>query len=234
MAVTAELLRELHRIHQQLADLRDRLERGPRQIKAREANVQKYQQLLAEAQEKLKNTKMAADQKQLDLQTGENKIEDLGGKLNTSSSNKEFHALQEQIAAAKMANSVLEDEILESFDKVEQLKVAVNEAEKEATAAESELVKFREKISAEAVLVRADVQRLEGELAESEKGLAGDIREDYNRVIRNKAADGMSRADGRICTGCGQQMTLNTHNDLLLSKPCFCKACGRMLYIGEE
>ncbi|QDS98581.1 zinc ribbon domain-containing protein [Adhaeretor mobilis] len=234
MAVTAELLRELHRMHQQLADLRERLERGPRQIRARELNVEKFNEQLSDAQTTMQKTKMAADQKQLDLQTGENKIVDLGAKLNTSSSNKEFHALQEQIAASKMANSVLEDEILESFDKVELLKQAVAKAQHEANAGKAELEKSREKVAAEAVLMKADMTRLEGELAEAEKGLTGDFREDYNRVIRSKGADGMSLADGRICTGCGQQMTLNMHNDLLLSKPIFCKACGRMLYIGEE
>jgi len=234
MAVTAELLRDLHRMHQQLADLRDRLERGPRQIRARELNVEKFNEQLATAQDTMQKTKMAADQKQLDLQTGENKIEDLGAKLNTSSSNKEFHALQEQIAASKMANSVLEDEILESFDKVELLKQAVGKAQEEANAGKADLEKFREKNAAEALLVKADITRLEGELAEAEKGLSGDFRGDYDRVIRSKGADGMSKAEGRICTGCGQQMTLNMHNDLLLSKPIFCKACGRMLYIGEE
>ena len=39
MSVTAAALRELHQIHQQLAELRDRLERGPKQVRAREANV---------------------------------------------------------------------------------------------------------------------------------------------------------------------------------------------------
>ncbi len=33
MSVTAAALRELHRIHQQLAELRDRLERGPKQVR---------------------------------------------------------------------------------------------------------------------------------------------------------------------------------------------------------
>ncbi len=39
MAVTAEALRELHRIHRQFADLRERFERGPKQVAAREANL---------------------------------------------------------------------------------------------------------------------------------------------------------------------------------------------------
>ena len=64
------MLRSLHRIHCQLAELNDRLERGPRQIKAREANVVKFEAELATARESVKQTKMAADQKQLNLKSG--------------------------------------------------------------------------------------------------------------------------------------------------------------------
>ena len=39
MSVTAAALKELHHIHQLLADLREKVERGPKQIRAREANV---------------------------------------------------------------------------------------------------------------------------------------------------------------------------------------------------
>ena len=37
MALTAAALRDLHRIHQQQADLKDRLTAGPRRVKAAEA-----------------------------------------------------------------------------------------------------------------------------------------------------------------------------------------------------
>ena len=129
MAVTAAALRELHRIHQQLADLRDRLDRGPRQIKAREANVATLTNELEQAKETAQQMRVAVDRKQLDLKTGEQKIVDLRAKLNTAASNKEYQALLEQIAAAEMVGSVLSDEILEGFDKIDELDAAANHAE---------------------------------------------------------------------------------------------------------
>ena len=59
---------------------------------------------------------MAVDKKQLQLKTGEDKVKDLRYKLNASTSNREYQALLEQIAADEMANSVLADEILEGLD----------------------------------------------------------------------------------------------------------------------
>ena len=107
MSITAAALRELHRIHQQLADLRDRLERGPKQLRIREANVTQLEAKLAEAREKAKQAQMAADRKQLDLKAGEQKVIDLKVKLNQANNNREYQSFLEQIAAAEMAGSLL-------------------------------------------------------------------------------------------------------------------------------
>jgi predicted nucleic acid-binding Zn-ribbon protein len=234
MSITAAALRELHRIHQQLAELRDRLERGPKQVRAREANVAQLEAKLAEARERAKQTQMAVDRKQLDLKSGEQKVVDLRVKLNAASSNREYQALVEQIAAAEMAGSVLQDEILEGLEKADQLAMAVKEAEKNLAAGRQELEKSRQAIDASGAMHRADLNRLEGELAQAEKALPTDVKTDYQRIVRSKGADSLAAAEDGVCTGCGQQITLNMQNELKLSKLVFCKACGRLLYLPGE
>lgn len=234
MAVSAAVLRELHRIHTQLGDLNARLERGPRQINAREGQVAQQQSAVSDAQATVKQTKMTSDQKQLELKSGENRIEDLKAKLNGCSSNKEYQSLLEQISAAEMANSVLADEILESLDKIDQLELLVGEEEKNLEAATSELTKCRDVVTSEAGVIRADIERLEAELDTAERDLPSDIKVEYQRIIRAKGAEGMAEVENMVCQGCGFQITLNTQNELLLSKPVFCKSCGCLLYICEE
>src|SRR4051794_24873240 len=231
MSVTAAALRELHRIHQQLADLRDRLERGPKQVRAREANVAQLEARLAEAREKAKQTQMAVDRKQLDLKSGEQKVVDLRVKLNTANNNREYQALLEQIAAAEMAGSVLSDEILEGMEKVDQFGLAVKEAEKNLSSGKQEMEKARHAVEDSAASIRADLTRLEAELAAAEKSLPADMKADYDRVVRSKGADSLAAADDGVCTGCGQQITLNMQNELKLSKQVFCRSCGRLLYL---
>ena len=233
MSISAAVLRELHRIHRQLADLRERLDRGPRQIKAREANVTQCETALEAVQENVKQTKMAADHKQLDLKSGEAKIEDLKARLNTCNSNKEYQSFLEQIAAAEMANSVLADEILEAFEKVDGLEINVGESQQHVETAKTELSKCRDAVASESELIRGDIARLEAELADVEKQIPGEAKEDYKRVIRSKGADGMAESQDQVCLGCGNQITLNMQNELLMSKPVFCKSCGCLLYLGE-
>lgn len=234
MSITAAALRELHRIHQQLAELRDRLERGPKQVRAREANVAQLEARLAEARERAKQTQMAADRKNLDLKTGEQKVVDLRVKLNAASSNREYQALLEQIAAAEMAGSVLQDEILEGLEKMDLLGAAVKEAEKNLAAGKQELEKARRTVQDSAATIRTDLSRLEGELAQAEKALPAEIKSDYQRVVRSKGADSLAAAEDGVCTGCGQQITLNMQNELKLSKLVFCKTCGRLLYLPGD
>jgi predicted nucleic acid-binding Zn-ribbon protein len=234
MSITAAALRELHRIHQQLAELRDRLERGPKQVRAREANVGQLEAKLAEARDRAKQTQMAVDRKNLDLKSGEQKVVDLKVKLNAANSNREYQALLEQIAAAEMAGSVLQDEILESMEKTDQLGVAVKEAEHNLAAGKQDLEKARQAVESSAATIRADLTRLEAELVQAEKALPAELKSDYQRIVRSKGADSLAAVDDGVCTGCGQQITLNMQNELKLSKLVFCKACGRLLYLPAE
>jgi predicted nucleic acid-binding Zn-ribbon protein len=234
MAGSSELLELLHRIHRQLADLRDRQERGPRQVKAREANVAKLQAEMGAAQDAVKQTKLTIDRKQLDLKANEQRIADWKVKLNSCNSNKEYQTMTDQIAAAEMAGSVLADEILEAMEKADQLEATVGEAKTRLDAGKNDLAKFRDNVASEGQLIAGDIARLDAELAEAEKRLPAEFREDYRRVIRGKGADGMAKMEAGVCEGCGRQVTLNQQNHLMMGKQVFCTSCGRLLYQAER
>lgn len=230
----AAVLRELHRIHIQLGDLRERRDRGPKQIKAHETNVAKNDAEVTRLKNEQKTARMAADQKQLQLKSDEAKILDLRTKLNQVKNNREYQALKDQIAAAEMANSVLQDEILEALEKIEGAKAGVTEAEQKLTKAKDELARVQGAVRDQQGLIEADYKRLEGELVESEKKLAEDLRDTYQRMVRGKGADGMAQVDGEHCGGCYQTITANTMSSLMMDRVIFCQVCGRMLYLAED
>jgi hypothetical protein len=233
MTVTADALRELHRIHRQLTDLRERLDRGPKQIRAREVGAKKLEAALEAAQEATKASKMNVDRKHLDLKSGETKILDLRTKLNTCNSNKEYQALLDQIAAAEMAGSVLSDEILEGLEEIDELEAKVAEAKQQVATAREELAKTTQKVDDQAASLQADVTRLEGELEGAESALPADFRRDYDRVVNAKGEDSMAEVEGDFCGGCHRQLTPNEHNELQLGRAVFCKNCGRLIYLPE-
>lgn len=234
MTVSAASLRELHRIHQQLGDLRERLERGPKQIRAHAANVARLEAEAAEAQQESTNAKMLADQKQLSLKTGESRITDLKVKLNAASSNREYQALKEQIAADTMANSVLEDEILEALGKIDELKVAVGEAQQKVVKAKEEQAKIEAAVAERHDSIVADIKRLEGELGDAEQSLPKEVKEPYDRIVKSLGSEALAQVEGDTCGGCYQTLTPNSFNMLQMSQAVFCLSCGRLLYLPED
>jgi predicted nucleic acid-binding Zn-ribbon protein len=233
MAVNAQSLQTLHRLHRQLTDLRDRFERGPRQLKAREANLQKLLDELAKIQAESKAAKMRADQKQLLLKSGEDKISSLEAKLMASQSNREYQALKDQIAADKMANSVLADEILEGLEKIDECKLVQQQADAKIAESKQDLAQAQQKVKADQELIAADIKRLEADLLVAEKDLPDDFREVYVRLVRSRGEDGMAEVEADTCMGCQVRLTPNLAAEISMQHTVICKSCGRLLYAAQ-
>ncbi len=234
MTFSAASLRELHRIHRQLSDLRERLDRGPKQIKARQATIAAAEEKLAKTQAESKAGRIACDAQQLNLRSGEAKILELETKLNQAGTNREYQALRDQIAADKMANSVLADEILEAMEKVDGHKKFIGEAEQQVIKAKEELSKVQQTVRSQAESLLSDVHRLEEELRTAEAALPAEFREPYQRIVKAKGEDALAQVDAESCGGCHQQLTPNVLSQLASAKAVFCKTCGRLLYLPED
>lgn len=230
---TLDVLRTLHRIHRQLVDLRERLGRGPRLLQARQAHVQRMEDRLAQLHAEAKALRMAVDQKQLQLREGEEKILRYQRQLNEAKSNAEYQALQEQIRAVQMANSVLEDEILETMEKIDQFKLTVDQAQADLALAKVELEKTMQEVQNQQPILQADIQRVEAELAQQEHLLSDDIRDIYQRLLRQRGDQALAPVEGESCGGCHQQVPINMISQIKLNQVVFCKSCGRLLYLPE-
>lgn len=234
MSTAVATLRTLHRIHRQLEDLRDRLERGPRQVRLREAQAARLEAEATEAKNALKAAKVAADQKQLLLRSGETKIKDLQAKLNAANNNREYQALKDQIATDEMTNSVLADEILEALEKIDQATARVKEADQALVKAREDAGRFAQTVRDQEGALQAELARVEAELQAAEAELPDDYREAYLRLARSRGADALSVVEGETCGGCNQHLTPNQMNSLSLAKVVPCQSCGRVLYLPED
>jgi hypothetical protein len=232
--VSTAVLRTLHRVHRQLSDLRERLDRGPKQIRASEANVKHREEDLARLREDLKTTRKGADGKQLQLKGNEEKIKDLKRKLNMAASNREYQILKEQIAADEMANSVLEDEIIEILEEADALGPKIAETEAALAAARAKAAEIHSEVQKQEPHLRHDVLRLEGELRQCEADLPPAIRDAYQRMVRQRGEDALAAVVDGCCGGCNQQIPVNLQAEIRLSHPMFCKTCGRLLYLPED
>jgi uncharacterized protein len=233
ISVTTDVLRRLHTIHEQLQDLKERLDRGPRVSEAHQTNLVRLQAQSAEAQAKNKELRVKADEKQLQLKSGEAVVDRRRQQLREAKDNREYQALVDQIAADQMANSVLEDEILEFLDRLDRGATKVKEAEEVVARAREEAAKNTHEWGQEAPHIQGDIDRLNQELQQVEADLPGEFRELYRRLTRVKGGNALSPVIGEFCGGCNQHVPLNMVNAVMLGQPVCCKSCGRLLYMEE-
>jgi len=234
ITVTTEILRKLHRIHQQLQDLSDRLERGPRLAKAHEAYLARVQAELADLQGKLKSLRIKIDDKQLQLKSREAEVERRRRQLREAKDNREYQCLVDQIAADEKASSVLEDEILEGMERLDELTGKVAAAESTVARSRADAQKSTLEVEQEAPRIRQDLQRLQADLQRTETDLPDEFQDTYRRLVRARGSEALAPIVDEFCGGCNQHAPLNVYNTLAASKPVLCRSCGRLLYLPEQ
>lgn len=234
MTISVDVLRELHRIHRQVGDLKSRLTRGPKQVEAGQLAVQRGEQELAAAKELLKQARKESAEQQLQLKEREVKCVDLQRKLNECKTNVEFKTLKDQIAAEKQASSVLEDEILDKLEKIDQLQVQVHDAEHKLARNREELAKTQARVSGEHAGLEVELARVNELLVQTELKLPDEIRVEYDRIVKARGEEAMAPVDGDCCGSCFTVLTAQTMNLLQLSRLVFCKSCGCLLYLPED
>jgi predicted nucleic acid-binding Zn-ribbon protein len=230
MSAAAAGLKRLHELHIRLQELQQQLEQGPRQIKARQQLLARKQAEIDTLKSDLKQVRMQADEKNLQLKVNESKIAQLRVKLNQATSNREFDIIRSQIDADVMANSVLEDEILEVLEKIDASQTVLKKVEDEAAHLAGEVRRVAQEIETAAPALRSKAAEIESEVREAEKILPGSVMETYRRLVQAHGAGALASVENNACTMCNEILSPNTLVELNTGKFLFCRSCGRLIY----
>lgn len=234
MSTASASLKDLHQLHLQNQKVQDQLSCVPKQIRAREQLTARKREELEAARQAVLKLKKAADNANLQLRTNEAKIADLKVKLNSASSNREFDIFKSQIAADTMANSVLEDEILETLDKVDQAQREVKKLEEQVLAAEQEEKRIAADHAAAEPGLNKEAAELQLAIREAERALPGQAAEVYKRLVQAHGSSALAAIVNGVCTACYVSLSPQMNLDLRMGKICFCRSCGRIMYPGDE
>lgn len=224
-------LKQLHLLHQQLQELQETLDRGPRQVKVRGQIVTQKQADVEAQKQKYKSLRMLADQKSLQLKSNEAKLGDLKVKLNQASSNKEFDSLRNQIAADTMSTSVLEDEILDTLEKVDEAHQQIGKLDQELATSKSEHARITAEVEAAAPGLKAQVAATQAKIAEKERELPGDIANQYKRLVQAYGPAAFAPVEGSLCTSCYVNIPPQQFVILKTGQIVICKTCGKLQYV---
>ncbi len=234
MPVVDSTVRRLHEILLLAADIRGQIERAPKQLKAAQMALQAAKDAVQGCKDSIKKSRMEADRKQLQQRQYETKLYEWQGKLNAAANNREYQAVKDQIAADTQANSVLSDEIFEILEGIDSLQIKLAELERICKMTEEDSGKAESRIAERMVVLKRDLERVEGELKGAESALPEDFAAIYHPLVKTRGEEAFAPLDERSCGGCNTGLPPRIIDQLRMGNPVACSSCGRWIYRPEE
>ncbi len=235
MTTTANSLREIHSLHQRAKAIRDRLAGVPKAVAARSGMVAKKQEAVDKAKKDLQQVKVNKATKESQRKSIHQKMDDYASKLLSVKKNDEYKAIQNEIAVLKSQVNKVDDDIIEYELDLETREASVKALEAEMKKAQDELESFKAQSESSRSGDEAKLAELSQAVAEAESIIPIELRDKYQRIIRQKGADALAIVEEGACTGCFMSVTSQMLNDLInCDTLVFCRSCGRVLYMAEE
>ena len=230
-----ERLIELQRLENEAAVARSRIGEIPACIDALSARVDACTVALARAQQALEDLRKERLDLEKQLAAVQARLERFRDQLMQVKTNKEYQAMQHEIAAAEDEHRRLEDDILERMIEGDDLAGEVERAESRLKAEQGEVDAERAALARERDTLEAGLERLVADRARHAGALAPRLLSLFETVAerRNGVAVAPAR-DGR-CSACQVRLRPQLFNDVLSnSRLIQCESCQRVLYFDQD
>lgn len=221
-----------------LQDLETRVERVraaiaaiPERLAALDAAIAAGEEAISGAKQRLAENQVVRRGLEKDLATAQARLSRFKDQLMEVKTNKEYQAMQKEIAAAEHEVRSVEDRLLESL-------LAADERSEEVRKAEADLRSERAAAEEEGRALDAERQRLEAEIAQalSERervvsALDPGLLALYEQVARARKGIAVAEARGGLCSICNVRLRPQVFNEIRRNEAIIqCDSCKRILY----
>ena len=230
MRATKELLLKLQGMDDEIDTLKADEESIPRLKQELEETVRDVRERVEKA--KVESVELAKRRKEqeVELEANGDKIAKYQTQMFQVKSNREYEALQHEIDALKEKSSQLEDEILATLERAEEVSKAIVAEEKDLTA-ETERAK-REEAELDGRL--KELQEAIALKSSERDSLASDLDpillKRYDRIRRSKGGLAVTSVENGACGGCHRRIPPHEMQNLKKDdKIITCEGCGRII-----
>ena len=189
---------------------------------------------LNELEKSLKDIQVKLKDKELELSQKEIQIKKLDGQLSQVKTNKEYGALQQEIASLKADNSLLEEGIIYILDEVDAAKEE-SRKEKEKLASVTKSFQSRDsEMAGQEKALQGRLEELNKQREESVAQLPPELAELYNRIALKKEGLALAIVSGEVCAACQMKLRPQLINEIRLGEQIIvCENCSRILYFDN-
>jgi len=234
MADSLVLLQQLQALDTQLYRLRRERDAAPEQLAALQADLDRAAAILQTAETQLKTLQLQHKEKELELQTQEGRVKKLQLQLLQVKTNKEYTAMQQEIAGAKTDNSMLEETIIRLLDELDSAQAKVTQAQEQLAQETRRVEEQRRQIEQDVAQMTRHIATLDAQRARLAPQVQGPLLQQYERILVNRDGLAMVPVSGDACSGCQMVLRPQLLNELQLGKALVtCENCSRILYLSD-
>lgn len=225
------VLLELQNLDIVIDKIASRMKALPAMLQDAERAVSQGEQSVAAVREKIKHAEMEKKKVELDVETFLAQTQKLEGQLLTIKTNKEYQALQKEIADRKEHLFQKEDLVLECMETLEKAQEDLLQIEEKLRVGQARLDKER-------VETQGEMKDLERNLDEKKVYRSGVIKEippallvRYDKVRQSRGGVALARAEEGTCSECHMDIRPQLQNEVKMGdKPVICETCYRIFY----
>jgi predicted nucleic acid-binding Zn-ribbon protein len=236
-SVKAQLrkLVDLQKVDTEIYEYKNQLKDKPALVQELKTQYESKKAHLHELESRMKTLLVERKSFELEMQDQEQKIAKAAAGVSALKTNKEYQARLYEIENMKADLSLIEEKIIESFDKTDALAKEVD-AEKAVLAVEEKAYLEKKKEVDDLVIQLEDaIQKIDVNRRELLPGIDKDLLSRYERILENKHGSALVPVLGMACGGCYMNVTAQTINRIRIAEEIvICEMCARMLYLEDS
>jgi len=229
-----KLLVELQGLDTQILRIERDLESIPQELKKMDDAFEEKKSDLKKLEEALKALLMKRKEKEIDLESKEGSIRKFQSQLYQIKTNKEYAALEGEIARTRADNSLIEEEVLKIFDQMDAENQKISKEKEFLKAEEDKLGRQKKKCDEEVSRMKAEAEGLNAQRAVLAGKIDKAVLAKYDRIVKSKDGLAVVPVAGDSCQGCFRILPSQVIHEIRTKKELVCcGSCARILYLEE-
>ena len=185
--------------------------------------------------QKLATSQTARREIERDVASIQTRLSKYKDQLMEVKTNKEYQAMQKEIATAEEAVRSHEDRILERMEETETLGRELTSAEAELKGQQAAVAAERKALDAEAAALQKAADEMSAARAGVANGLSSQALKLFEHVSRQRKGLAVAEARDGICTVCHVRLRPQVFNDVRRNDSLIqCESCLRILYFQPQ
>ncbi len=203
----------------------------PKRIKALDKQLDTYRDSIAAAEEQRTAAQLEVKKLEIEDQDQRQKIARFREQQMTLKTNREFRAMEEEIALVQRRISQLETQLLEAMETVEQRSQEVDACKRELAQAGQNVEQEKAALITHERQIEDDLEKLKHQRAIDAQTLPDEWLKPYDRLFKSKRDSVLVNVANGFCSGCHMKLPPAVNHAARRSESMVtCDFCGRMLY----